>query len=170
MGNKFFGPFLWVVTGCGTVAFLYSCFRLDITQLDSHFALLAGMTLILTSRISVPIPRFISQISVSDTFVFLILLLYGGAAAVVIGALEALLSSLRFSRRPRIMVFNWASAALSIFITSSVLQFLYGSVVALRLEPITAAFAAAICTMALVHYASNSGIVAIAAALKTDEP
>ena len=170
MGNKFFGPFLWVVTGCGTVAFLYSCFRLDIAQLDSHFALLAGMTLILTSRISVPIPRFSSQISVSDTFVFLILLLYGGAAAVVIGALEALLSSVRFSRRPRIMVFNWASAALSIFITSSVLQFLYGSVVALRLEPITAGFGAAICTMALVHYASNSGIVAIAAALKTDEP
>ena len=170
MGNKFFGPFLWVVTGCGTVAFLYSCFRLDITRLDSHFALLTGMTLILTSRISIPIPRFSSQISVSDTFVFLILLLYGGAAAVVIGALEALLSSLRFSRRPQIMVFNWASAALSIFITSSVLQFLYGSVVALRLEPITTGFGAAICTMALVHYASNSGIVAIAAALKMDQP
>ena len=170
MGNKLFGPFLWVITGCGTIAFLYSCFRLDTTKLDPHFAVLAGMTLFLTSRISVPIPRFSSQISVSDTFVFLILLLYGGAAAVVIGAVEAFLSSLRFSRRTRIMVFNWASAAVSIFITSSVLQLLYGSVVALRDKPISTGFAAAICTMALVHYGTNSGIVAIGAALQTDQP
>src|SRR5437868_8601310 len=170
MGNKFFGPFLWVVTGCGILAFLYSCFRLDFAQLDLHFAVLAGIALLLTSRISIPIPRFSSQISVSDTFVFLILLLYGGAAAVIVGSVEAFLSSLRFSRKHRIVVFNWAAAAVSIFITSSVLQFLYGSVVALPAKPITAGFAVAICTMALVHYISNSGIVAIAAAFKTDQP
>ena len=170
MGNKFFGPFLWVVTGCGILAFLYSCFRLDFAQLDLHFAVLAGMALLLTSRISIPIPRFSSQISVSDTFVFLILLLYGGAAAVIVGSVEAFLSSLRFSRKHRIVVFNWAAAAVSIFITSSVLQFLYGSVVALPAKPITAAFAVAICTMALVHYIFNSGVVAIAAAFKIDQP
>jgi signal transduction histidine kinase/ActR/RegA family two-component response regulator len=170
MENKFFGPFLWVVTGCGILAFLYSCFRLDFAQLDLHFAVLAGMALLLTSRISIPIPRFSSQISVSDTFLFLILLLYGGAAAVIVGSVEAFLSSLRFSRKHRIVVFNWAAAAVSIFITSSVLQFLYGSVVALPAKPITAAFAVAICTMALVHYIFNSGIVAIAAAFKIDQP
>ncbi len=47
---------------------------------------------------------------------------------------------------------------------------IYGSVVALREKPITAGFVAAICTMALTHYVSNSGIVAIGAALKTDQP
>ncbi len=122
MGNRFFGPFLWVVTGCGLLAFLYSCLRLDFAHFDSRFALLAAMALLLTSRITIPIPRFSSKISVSDTFVFLVLLLYGGAAAVVIGASEALLSSLRFSRRPRIVAFNWAASAVSIFITASVLS------------------------------------------------
>jgi signal transduction histidine kinase/CheY-like chemotaxis protein len=170
MANKFFGPFLWVVTGCGIVAFVYSCFRLDFAQFDSHFVVLVGMALLLTSRITIPIPRFSSKISVSDTFVFLVLLLYGGAAAVVVGALEAFLSSLRFSSRPRIVIFNWASAGVSIFITSSVLELICGSVLALRDKPLTAGFAAAICTMALTHYISNSGIVAIGAALKTDEP
>lgn len=170
MANKFFGPFLWVVTGCGCVAFLYSSSRLDFSQLDSRFALLIGMALLLGSRISIPIPRLSSQISVSDTFVFLVLLLYGSAAAVVVGAVEALLSSLRFSRRSRIVGFNWASAAVSIFITSSVLELIFGSVVALRAKPFTAGFVAAICTMALTHYISNTGIVAIGAALKTDEP
>jgi signal transduction histidine kinase/CheY-like chemotaxis protein len=170
MANKFYRPFLWVVTGCGILTFVYSCFRLDFAQFDSHFVVLVGMALLLTSRITIPIPRLSSKISVSDTFVFLVLLLYGGAAAVVVGALEAFLSSLRFSRRPRIVVFNWASAGVSIFITSRVLEFICGSVLALRDRPLTAGFAAAICTMALTHYISNSGIVAIGAALKTDQP
>ena len=128
------------------------------------------MALVLTSRITIPIPRLSSQISVSDTFVFLVLLLYGGPTAVVVGAIEAFLSSLRFSRKAKIVAFNWAAAALSIFITSSVLQLIYGSVVALRAKPVTGGFVAAIGTMALLHYASNSGIVAIGAALKTDQP
>ena len=170
MANKYFAPFLWVVTGCGSLAFAYSCARLDFSQFDSRFALLVAMALLLTSRITIPIPRLSSKISVSDTFVFLVLLLYGGATAVVVCAIEALISSLRFSRRPRIVAFNWAAAALSIFITSSVLQWIYGSVVALRENPVTGGFVAAIGTMALLHYASNSGIVAIGAALKTDQP
>src|SRR5215210_242624 len=170
MGNKYFAPFLWLVTGCGSLAFIYSASHLDFRQFDFRFALLAATALLLTSRITIPIPRFSSKISVSDTFVFLVLLLYGGAAAVVVAALEAFLSSLRFSRRPRIVVFNWASAAVSILITSGVLKLVFGSVVTLRMKPITAAFVAAICTMALTQYASNSGIVAIGAALKTDQP
>src|SRR5215211_5030103 len=170
MENKFFRPFLWVLTGCGILAFVYSCLRLDFAQFDSHFVVLVGMALLLTSRITIPIPRLSSKISVSDTFVFLALLLYGGAAAVVVGAVEAFLSSLRFSRKRRTLVFNWAAAAVSIFITSSVMEFIYGSVLALRAEPLTVRFAAAICTMALTHYVSNSGIVAMGAALKQNEP
>jgi len=168
--NKFFGPFLWVVTGTGCLAFLYSFSRINTAIIDSRFAVLVAMALLLTSRVTVPIPRLSSKISVSDTFVFLVLLLYGGPAAITVGAMEALLSSLRFSRKPRIVAFNWASAATSIFITSSVTQAVFGNVVALRAQPLTGRFVAAICTMALTYYAANSGIVAIGAALKTDQP
>jgi signal transduction histidine kinase/CheY-like chemotaxis protein len=170
MANKHFRPFLWVVIGCGSLAFIYSALRVDFVHIDSRLALMVGMALLLTSRITIPLPRFSSQISVSDTFVFLVLLLYGSEAAVILGALEAFLSSLWFSRRPLTRMFNWASAAFSIMITSSVLQFVFGDVVALRTRPLTATFVAAICTMALTQYVANSGIVAIAAALKTDEP
>lgn len=170
MGNKLFSPFLWVVIACGFLAFVSSAIHVDFAQFDPSFAVLIGVALLLTSRITIPIPRFSSQISVSDTFVFLVLLLYGGAAAVVVGAIEAFISSLRFSRRPIIVAFNWASAAVSILITSSVLEWIFGSVELLRTKPITHTFVAAICTMALTHYVSNSGIVAIAGALKADEP
>src|ERR1051325_3390201 len=170
MENKFFRPFLWVVVVSGSLAFVYSAVQIDFRQIDAHFAVLVAMAFLLTSRITIPIPRFSSQISVSDTFVFLVLLLYGGAPAVVVGALEAFLSSLHFSRRPLTRMFNWGSSALSILITSSVLELVFGNVVRLRTTPLTAPFVAAICTMALTHYVTNSGIVAIAGALKTDEP
>ena len=170
MANKSFGPFLWVVTGCGTLAFIYSSVWLDFSKIDSSLALLVAMALLLSTRITIPIPRLSSKISVSDTFVFLVLLLYGSAAAVVVGAIEALLSSLRFSRKPRTVAFNWAAAAVSILITSKVMELIFGSVVALRETPITTTFVAAICTMALTHYIANSGIVSIGAALKADEP
>jgi signal transduction histidine kinase/ActR/RegA family two-component response regulator len=168
--NRFFGPFLWVVTGTGCLALLYSISRLDLSLFDSRFAILVTMALVLTSRVTIPIPRFSSQISVSDTFVFLVLLLYGAPAAIIVGAVEALLSSLRFSRTPRILTFNWASAAVSICITASVMEVLFGDVVALRAHPFTARFVTAICTMALTHYAANSGIVAIGGALKANQP
>jgi len=170
MENKFFGPFLWLVVVSGSLAFIYSAFQIDFHSFDSHFAVLVAMAFLLTSRITIPIPRFSSKISVSDTFVFLVLLLYGGPAAVVVGALEAVLSSLRFSRRTVIVAFNFGSAAVSILITSSVMQLIYGSVVNLRTHPLTATFVAAICTMALTHYVANSGIVAIGGALKSDQP
>jgi len=170
MGNKLFGPFLFVVVTCGILAFVYSAVRLDFSQFDARFALLVAMTLLLTSRITIPIPRFSSKISVSDTFVFLILLLYGGEAAVVIGSIEALLSSLRFSRRRFILGFNWASTAVSICLTSSVMESIFGSVVTLRDKPLSASFWTAICTMALTQYVFNSGIVGIGGALKADQP
>jgi signal transduction histidine kinase/CheY-like chemotaxis protein len=169
MANKLFRPFLWGVIGCGSVAFTYSALRLDLGRFDYRLALMVGMALLLTSRITIPIPRFASQISVSDTFVFLVLLLYGSAAAVVVGALEAFLSSLHFSRRRSTRMFNWGSAAFSILITGSVMELVFGNVVEIPTKPLTATFLAAICTIALTHYAANSGVVAIAAALRTDE-
>ena len=168
--SHFFGPFLWVVTGAGSLAFLYSLTQLNFFQLDSRFAILVGMAVLLASQITVPIPRLSSQVSVSDTFVFLLLLLYGGAAAVTVGAIEATLSSVRFSKKPRIVAFNFAAAATSIFITTTVMTAIFGNVVTLRADPISTVFVVAICTMALVHYATNSGIIAIAGALKTDQP
>ena len=168
--NRFFGPFLWTISGLGGLALLSSLVHLQLRSLDTAFAILVAMTLILSSRIIVPIPRFSSQISVSDTFVFLILLLYGGEAATIVAATEAGLSSLRFCRKPRTIIFNWGCAALSVFMTSNILRYSYGSITELTRQPISAAFLAAICTMALVHYAANSGLVAICAALKTNGP
>ena len=167
--NRKFVPFLWVVTGLGGLALIYSAMRLNFAALNLHFVVLMAMTLILGSRIIVPIPRFSSQISVSDTFVFLIFWIYGGEAALIVASAEAALSTLRFSRKWRTVCFNWGGSALSVFVTSNILHLLFGNVSLLPNQPLSATFIAAVCTMALVHYASNSGIVAAGAALKTNQ-
>ena len=168
--HRFFVPYLWTVTGLGGLALLYAATRLNLGALNLHFAFLTGMTLILGSRIIVPIPRFSSQISVSDTFVFLIFWLYGGEAAMIVASLEAAISTMRFSSKKRTVFFNWGGSALSVFVTSNFLHLLFGNVSALPNQPISATFIGAICTMALVHYATNSGIVAAGSALKTNQP
>ncbi len=168
--NRFFGPFLWAITGLGGLALLYSSYHLNVQKLDTQFAILLGLTLLVSSRIIVPIPQFSSQISVSDTLVFLMLLLYGGEAAIIVASTEAALSSLKFSRKPRTILFNWGCAALSVFVTSSLLELFFGDIISLPTKSVSAGFGAAICTMALAHYACNSGIVAICAALKTNQP
>jgi len=167
--NKKFVPFLWAVTGMGGLALIYSATQLNFAALNLHFVVLMAMTLILGSRIIVPIPRFSSQISVSDTFVFLIFWIYGGEAALIVASAEAALSTLRFSRKWRTVCFNWGGSALSVFVTSNILHLLFGNVSLLPNQPLSATFIAAVCTMALVHYASNSGIVAAGAALKTNQ-
>jgi len=168
--NRFFVPFLRLITAAGSLALLYSVYRFHLSQLDLRFAALLGMALLLSPRIVVPIPRLSSQVSVSDTFVFLILLLYGGPAAVLVGSSEAFFSSLRFSRRPQTVLFNWGCAAVSVSLTSLVLQFAFGDIVELSTKPFGTTFLIAMCMMALVHYVSNSGIVAIGEALKTSKP
>ncbi len=168
--NRFFVPFLRVVTALGFIALLYSIVHLDTALLDLRFTALLGMALLVSSRIVVPLPRLSAQISVSDTFVFLLLLLYGAPVAVLVASTEAFFSSLRFNRKPQTVFFNWGCAAVSIFITSIVLEISFGDVTSLPIHPFSATFVVAICAMALLHYALNSGIVAIGTALKTSQP
>jgi signal transduction histidine kinase/ActR/RegA family two-component response regulator len=163
-------PYMWLVIVTGTLACISSAYHLKLSTLDLRFAGLAFVALFLSSRIVVQIPRFKSVISVSDTFVFLILLIYGAEIAVLVAATEAFLSTLRFSKKWITVWFNFGSCAFSTFLTAHLLYLLFGDVLALRKGELSAAFFLSICVMAMVQYVVNSGVVAIAGALKNDQP
>jgi len=145
-------------------------FKLNVTIFDLRLALIVFLTLVVSSRIVVPIPRFSSQISVSDTLIFLTLLLYGAQAAIVLAATEALISSSRFSKKLLTILFNWGCAACSVFVTAAALRYYFGDIVSLNQRSITPTTVAAIALMALVQYGANSGLVAICGALKANKP
>jgi signal transduction histidine kinase/ActR/RegA family two-component response regulator len=163
-------PLMWSLIGIGAVACLFSAFHLPLKQFDLRFLLLASVTIGISSRVSVQIPHFTSQISISDTFIFLTLLLYDGETAILLAAIEAFLSSMRFSKKPIIILFNSAVIALSTFLSTWTLRLCFGNITALPRSGYSSSFITAICLMALVQYVTNSGLIALASALKMDEP
>ena len=164
------GAYLWVTICAGGLIYFVAAYRLDIKLVDLKLAVIAILTIFLSSRISIRIPRFDSQISVSDTFIFLSLLLYGYEVAILIAATEALLSSFRFCHKRSTIFFNWGCAAWSACVTSYSLHFAFGDVVSLGAGPLSARFLTAMAMMALIQYVSNSGIVAICGALQAGRP
>ena len=88
---------MWAVVALGAAALLYSAGTLPLARLDLRFLLL-GLLVCISSHVAVRIPRVSGRITVSDTLIFLTLLLYGGAAAVLLSTLEGVYASLRISR------------------------------------------------------------------------
>jgi signal transduction histidine kinase/ActR/RegA family two-component response regulator len=162
--------YLWATIFGGGLIYFVAAQRLDLKLIDFKLAVIAVLTIFLSSRISIRIPQFDSQISVSDTFIFLTLLLYGYEAAILMAATEALLSSFRFCRKRSTMFFNWGCAAWSACVTSYALHLAFGDIVSLGASPLSARFLTAMALMALIQYVSNSGIVAICGALQADRP
>jgi signal transduction histidine kinase/CheY-like chemotaxis protein len=154
----------------GGYLFFSALLSLKLQTVDLRLGLIVFLTLVVSSRIIIPIPRFSSQISVSDTLIFLTLLLYGGPAAIALAAVEALLSSRRFSKKILTILFNWGCAACSASITAWTLNQCFGDIVSLNRSVFSPKIIAAIAVMALVQYGANSGLVAICGALKACEP
>src|SRR2546423_9566839 len=165
---------LIIIASAAAVA-TYSAIHLPVARLDMRFLALTILTITISSRLTVRIPRISGHISVSDTFFFLTILMYGSEAAVLLAAAEALCSSMRFSRKaihikPLTIVFNSAMMACSTFVTVMVVSFLFGNITALRYGQFSGAFVAALCVMALVQYVSNSSLAAIYTSLNMSEP
>jgi signal transduction histidine kinase/CheY-like chemotaxis protein len=155
------------VVALGTGALLFSVGTLPLARLDVRFLLL-GFLVCVSSHVAVRIPRVSGRITVSDTLIFLTLLLYGGAAAVLLSALEGVYASLRISRKPVTILFNAAVLALSTFLTASALRALFGTA-DLAGNDYSAYSLAAVFVMALVQYAANTGLIAVEKSLKLGE-
>ena len=153
---------------CGAAALVSAPTWLLTPHFDLRFLLLFAVTILVSSRFAVQIPRVNTNVTVSDTFIFLVLLLYGGFAGIVLAAAEGLFSGLRISKTPVVIAFNSAMMACSTFLTVVALHIFFGPVSSLRTHELSS-FIAAVGTMAMVQYFSNTGFTAIGLALKTGE-
>jgi hypothetical protein len=73
--NRYLAPFMWTVGLAGIPVMIFAAYRLPTEHLSLQLLLLVLSTLFLASRITIKMPKFDSHISVSDTFVFLTMLL-----------------------------------------------------------------------------------------------
>lgn len=166
-----------LVVAAGVVVCGLSVHRLflatdNLYPFDFSFFILAVVTVAIASRISVPIPYESGFITVNDTLIFLAILLYGGEAAVLLGAAEGLFSWLSSSKPlKKLTVFmNAGSMACSTFATIWVLRIIYGSTSQLVVGEYSPKFIGALVVMGVVQYFVNSSLIAVHAALKNDTP
>ena len=169
--QKNFDLYRWTVILLGAATFVYSASTVPAGAIDLRFLLLAVLTVAASARLSVQIPRFDTNLTVSDTFIFLALLLYGGSPAVLLAAAEGVCSGLRVSKskKPVTVLFNAGVMACSTFVAAAALRLLFGEITTIEHGP-TAALAVAVVVMALVQYAANTGLVAAGLAVKTSSP
>ncbi len=161
---------MWLMVVVGGAVALFCLLHLPVARLDSRFSLLALVTILIGSRISIKIPRVSGEITVADTLIFLTMLLYGGEAASLLAAVEALCSSLHVSRKIRVLLFNAAVLTCSTFVTYSALRLCFGQTTDLPRGEFSAGLMLAVCVMATVQYTANTGLVAVYTACKIDQP
>jgi len=162
--------FIYTLVAAGGAVVLFSVHRLSLAQLDWGFLLLAICTFAVASRLTIKIPHIRGEITVGDTLIFLALLLYDGEAAILLAGADALGSSLRVSTRPRVFLFNAAQMTCSTFLTVWVMRFCFGPILDLGRGGYSGRYLGAICTMAVVQYIANSGLVALYTSYKSGEP
>jgi diguanylate cyclase (GGDEF)-like protein/PAS domain S-box-containing protein len=156
------------VIAAGAAICVLSIAHLPYVGLDLRFLFLTLITLGIGSRISIQIPRVKGLISVSDTFLFVAMLLFSREAAVLLAAVEALCSTVRFSRKATTILFNSGVMAFSTYTAISVASLLAGPTSSYRAY--SANYIIYLSVLASVQYVINSGCVAVAAALKTNQP
>jgi diguanylate cyclase (GGDEF)-like protein len=159
---------MWSVIAAGIVAGGYSVATLPYAKLDFRFFLLFLLTVLISSRIAIKVPRVNTTITVADSFVFLTLLLYGPKAAVVVAAVDGLSAGRYLSKRWITILFNAGAAACAALITGSIARVLFGPALV-----VTQSLSLAVVILSVVavsQYLSHTWLVAICHACKSDRP
>jgi diguanylate cyclase (GGDEF)-like protein len=167
--QRFINKYMWMVVTAGVAVFLYSLCTLPFARLDFRFSLLFLLTVLISSRIAIKVPRVNTTITVADSFVFLTLLLYGPEAAVIVAAADGLSAGLHLSKRWITVLFNAAAAGSAAFITGAIARVLFGPSFHVDTESLSISVVL-LSTVAVTQYAAHTWIVAICHACKSDRP
>ncbi len=164
--------YMSVILTLGFICLAMAFYNLPFASLDFKFLVLVVFTIGFGSRITLQIPRSKSHIAVSDTFIFLALLMYGGETAIVLAAFEAFFSSWRFCNKKFTVFFNTALVALSVTIVFVVLKIsgLYTEEQLHGQSENLDNFVLALAIMALTYFLANTIFVSIYGALKSEMP
>ncbi len=167
--QRFAGHYLWTIIALGALVFISSAAHIPLQLIDIRYLLLTSMTVIISSRLAVKVPRVNTNITISDTFIFLALLLYGGDAAILLATAEGLCSGARVSKRPRTILFNSAVMACSTMLTAQVVTLVFGDPTELLRQSFPVVMMGT-CVIALTQYFANTWIAAVGMSFKNNQP
>lgn len=161
-----------IVAAAGLLVIGHCITMLLASPIGRDWLILAGLTL-LSGFFTVRVPSFRARISVSETFVFSSVLLFGTCAGTLTVALDvlvvALSARLRARNEPIRVLFNVSSASLSIWTASTVFYLVSG------IQPLSLTTTKVpellwpLILLTAVHFTLNSGLVAVALGLERNE-
>lgn len=161
--------FVAIVTITGTAVIAHSIADVWSESLGPRWLILAVLTL-LSGSATVKLPSVPATISISETFVFTSVLLYGPSAGTTIVALDGLIISSWFARRRKELyrvAFNMSAPALSIWVAAQV-YFLFPGVQPLISSKIGInQIVLPLLAFTFLHFVLNSVLIAIAVGFET---
>lgn len=146
-----------------------AAFWLPVERADFSLVIIAALTVAVGSRVTIQMPRLKSHIAVSDTFLFLTLLLYGGEFAIILSAVEAFVASWRFCNKKLTVFFNAATMSLStaaVYVLLSAFGFKLGVRTGGSTD-VRTNLLIALSVVAIVQFLVNTSLAAIYDSLKT---
>jgi diguanylate cyclase (GGDEF)-like protein/putative nucleotidyltransferase with HDIG domain len=160
--------YLWSVIAAGIGVVIGSIYWMYLEPIGNQWFILAALTLISGSA-TVKLPSTYASISISETFTFTAVLLYGPEAGALIVALDGLVGSFWLSKRhPEFhrALFNMSAPALSAW-SSAHLFFAVAQIAPLvkQPSPVTAILPALV-LFALVYFGLNSWLITFVIALE----
>src|SRR5215203_808911 len=164
--------YMVAVLAIGFACLLFAVVNLPYQKLDLYFLVLAGSTIGLGSWATVKIPRVKTHIAVSDFFIFLTLLLYGGEIAILLAAVEAFFTSWRFCSKRITILFNVAALSLSTFAVVLVLTLsgLYENGAVLPENRSIQSYVIALSIIAVTQFLVNTLLASVHDALANEMP
>src|SRR4051812_10575683 len=159
------------VVAVGMAAVLQSLVVLYTNPVGPEWLILAALTL-LTGSFTIKVPSTTARLTVSETFVFASVLLFGVSAGTLTVVLETLVVALWTSRDRRSdyrWVFNLSAGAMSISVSSTVFFQLAGSGPFFNREAPLPVLFGPLGALTAIYFVSNSSLVAVAVGLEKNE-
>src|SRR4051794_27360179 len=160
--------YVWSVIAAGSFAISRSLYDLSLHPIGYRWFILAGLTLVSGSA-TVRLPSSVASISISETFVFTAVLLYGPAAGTVIVTLDALVISFWISRRQPGLIralFNMAAPAIAAWLSAQLFFRVAGISPLVQAPAALNAILPALILYALTYFGLNSWLIAIVISLE----
>lgn len=159
--------FHWIFVLIGASVLSYSVVNLPFDHFGLDFILISGLMLALGSKVAIDFRAFKSNLSVADVFTYIILILYGVQAATIIAAMEAYITSSKFTKKIEYRLFNSGIIGISMYVSYLISYAFFGPFEQLAKNGFTLTLFGAMCVLTISHYFINTFIVAISSGLRT---
>jgi diguanylate cyclase (GGDEF)-like protein len=158
----------------GLCVLVWAIYDFPVGKVNAGLIALSVVTIFFSSYLRIQLPRTKIHLTISDALIILSLVIYGGAVAVVLAALESCYTSLNLRRKgisikARTILLNVGVAAISTFLTAVVVGYFFGNAETVVNNASNTRLVALMTAMAATQFIVNSICVAIFIAFKSEK-